>query len=111
MGTFWAYCENCGGEIDYNTSSNGWFHCATGDMECIDDEGHRTGFKAEPEAPYKVRDFYCLDCNRVQPTLADGPEDPNNTTWRCLHCGNGVICDECGQEFTINHAATHEHEH
>lgn len=89
----------------------------------IDPCGHGDTSEGCPKHDQRmlVRSYYCNNCRAVSGVEerfragaglvwceAVDASDPSSTEWCCLNCGDYVLCDECGAEFTESHAETHE---
>lgn len=59
-----------------------------------------------------ARQYFCTDgghrTNELMWCEAVDPTEPDATAWHCLRCGSVIICDECGSEFSVDHARVHE---
>jgi ribosomal protein L37AE/L43A len=43
--------------------------------------------------------YYCHECKRYRET----ERVPSTGEYRCLTCGEDILCDECGQPWTDDH--------
>lgn len=46
--------------------------------------------------------LWCNECQQWRGLLPDNPESPD-PTYTCTECGEGILCDECGQEWSSAH--------
>jgi len=67
--------------------------------------GHGDTAEGCPKHDPNLPQFFCHECaGQMRPCDTDGEE------YQCLVCGETILCDECGQPWTDDHACDGDEE-